>query len=104
MMLLPRHIIVVLASCLICPIVSLGQQVSWYSMYMQNFYAINPAATGLEDHLDATMGYRKQWIGFANSPQTYFISANMPLTKTFQNPANSALRISAPDKLSLIHI
>ena len=95
-----RHIIIVLALCLICPIVSLGQQVGRYSMYMQNFYAINPAAAGLEDHLDATMGYRKQWIGFANSPQTYFVSANMPLTKTFQNPANSALRISAPDKYS----
>lgn len=71
-----------------------AQQVGRYSMYMQNFYAINPAAAGLEDHLDATLGYRKQWLGFENSPQYYFVSANMPLNKEFRNPQTSRDRKS----------
>lgn len=66
-------------------------------MYMQNFYALNPAAAGLENHLDATMGYRQQWIGFAHSPQNYFVSANMPINKEYRSPATSSMRISAPD-------
>ena len=74
-----------------------AQQVGRYSMYMQNFYAINPAAAGLEDHLDATLGYRKQWLGFDNSPQNYFVSANMPLNKEFRDPRSSSLRTSDPN-------
>lgn len=74
-----------------------SQQVGRYSMYMQNFYAINPAAAGLEDHLDATIGYRKQWLGFDNAPLNYFVSANMPLNKEFLDPCSSSLRISDPD-------
>lgn len=73
-----------------------AQQVGRYSMYMQNFYAVNPAAAGLEDQLDATLGYRQQWLGFDHSPQNYFVSANMPLSKEYRSPAASSLRISDP--------
>lgn len=73
-----------------------AQQVGRYSMYMQNFYAVNPAAAGLENHLDATLGYRQQWLGFEHSPQNYFVSANMPLSKEYRTPAASSLRISDP--------
>lgn len=66
-------------------------------MYMQNFYAINPAAAGLEDHLDVTIGYRKQWLGFQNAPQNYFVSANMPLSKEARSPLPSSIRVSNPD-------
>ncbi|GAB4383573.1 MAG: type IX secretion system membrane protein PorP/SprF [Salibacteraceae bacterium] len=73
-----------------------AQQVGRYSMYMQNFYAVNPAAAGLEEHLDATIGYRQQWIGMPNAPQNYFISANMPLKKEFRSPVPGSIRISDP--------
>lgn len=79
---------------------TISQQVGRYSMYMQNFYAINPAAAGLEDHLDATLGYRKQWLGFDNSPQYYFVSANMPLNKEFRDPRSSSLRTGDPNMYS----
>lgn len=75
---------------------ALSQQVGRYSMYMQNFYALNPAAAGLEDHIDATLGYRQQWIGFEHSPQNYFVSANMPLRKELHTAASSSMRISDP--------
>lgn len=79
---------------------SFAQQVGRYSMYMQNFYAINPAAAGLEDHLDITLGYRQQWLGFENAPQNYFLSANMPLNKEYRSPAPASLRISDPNLYS----
>lgn len=78
-----------------------AQQVGRYSMYMQNFYAINPAAAGIEDHLDVTLGYRKQWLGFAHSPQTYFVSGNMPIKRQFKSPVDGSMRISAPDQYQL---
>ncbi|MEZ4722276.1 MAG: type IX secretion system membrane protein PorP/SprF [Flavobacteriales bacterium] len=86
---------------LICGVFGLSayaQQVGRYSMYMQNFYAINPAAAGLEDHLDATIGYRKQWLGIDNSPQMYFVSANMPLGRQFQSPQMGSARTSDPSQ------
>ena len=94
------HIVSVLIVMALASMNTIAQQVGRYSMYMQNFYAINPAAAGLEDHLDATIGYRRQWLGFDNAPQTYFVSANMPLTKTFDSPKNSSLRISDPNYYS----
>ena len=66
-------------------------------MYMQNFYALNPAAAGLENHLDVTLAYRQQWLGFAHAPQMYFASANMPIKREYRTPANSSMRISNPD-------
>lgn len=74
-----------------------AQQVGRYSMYMQNFYAMNPAAAGLENHLDATLAYRQQWIGFEHAPQMYFASANMPIKREYRTAATSSMRISNPD-------
>jgi len=74
-----------------------GQQVGRYSMYMQNFYALNPAAAGLENHLDVTLAYRQQWLGFAHAPQMYFASANMPIKREYRTPSSSSMRISNPD-------
>lgn len=74
-----------------------AQQVGRYSMYMQNFYALNPAAAGLENHLDVTMGYRQQWLGFEHAPQNYFASANMPLAREVRSPAPNSMRISQPE-------
>lgn len=74
-----------------------AQQVGRYSMYMQNFYAVNAAATGLEDHVDITLGFRKQWLGFDNAPQNYFASFNMPLSKERRSPAPGSIRISDPN-------
>jgi len=93
--------ILVLAAVLICGIqVAEAQQVGRNSMYMQNFYAVNPAAAGLENHLDVTLGYRKQWLGLSHSPQSYFVSANMPLKKELRSPATSSLKISTPNAYS----
>lgn len=72
-------------------------------MFMQNFYALNPAAAGLEHHLDATIGYRQQWIGFDHAPSNYFASANLPLNKEFRTPAPSSINISQPQAYDQFH-
>lgn len=75
-----------------------AQQIGRYSMYMQNFYSVNPASAGLENHLDVTTGYRQQWIGLSHAPRTFFVSANMPLSKEVRSPAPASMRISDPNQ------
>ena len=81
----------------LCSSVAQGKQVGRYSMYMQNFYAMNPAAAGLENHIDATLAFRQQWLGFEHSPQMYFASANMPIKREYRTPSSSSMRISNPN-------
>jgi len=52
----------------------LGQQSPQFSQFMQtgNFY--NPALTGINKYTDFKIGYRKQWVGIPNSPNSLFAS------------------------------
>jgi len=78
--------------------VSFAQQVGQYSLYLQNPYIINPAAAGLENEFDVSLGFRKQWVGFENSPQTYYVSANTAIIKSAASPRPSSVRISSPSE------
>lgn len=53
-----------------------SQQLAQLSQYLQNEYLINPAASGLTNHVDMNLSFRQQWVGFENAPQTYYFSAN----------------------------
>jgi type IX secretion system PorP/SprF family membrane protein len=52
-----------------------GQNNQLVGQYFQNMPAYSPALTGMNDYLDITFGYRKQWAGFAGSPQNNYLSA-----------------------------
>jgi type IX secretion system PorP/SprF family membrane protein len=52
-----------------------GQQVPQFTQYYQNMFMVNPAATGAENYLDIKSGYRQQWSGMTNAPQTFFATA-----------------------------
>ena len=56
-----------------------GQQREQYSNYIMNNFVINPAVGGSHGYWGAKMGYRKQWVGLDNGPQTYFLSFHGPL-------------------------
>jgi len=78
---------------------SYAQQAFRFSQFFQNAITFNPAVTGSEDFVDLKIGYRQQWSGLTDAPQTYFISAHAPLenkqrTYGFQN---NSLRISNPN-------
>lgn len=56
-----------------------AQQRPQYTQYIFNNYLLNPALSGMENYTDLRFGYRKQWTGIKNAPQTSFVSANFAL-------------------------
>lgn len=50
-----------------------GQQMPQYSQYVRNQYMVNPAAAGVYDYADITLGGRMQWTGFENAPKTSYL-------------------------------
>ena len=72
---------------------SKAQQRPQYTQYIFNNYLLNPALSGIENYLDLKVGYRKQWTGIENAPQTSFVAAhwNMSDEYLWKNP------LSLPD-------
>lgn len=70
-----------------------SQTVGQYTMWFQNHYLVNPAAVGNQDYIDVSMGYRKQWAGVKNSPQTIYATGHSVLNRPATHN-RSALRIS----------
>lgn len=56
-----------------------GQQKPQYTQYIFNNYLLNPAVSGIENYADVKVGYRKQWAGIDNAPQTSFVTAHWNL-------------------------
>jgi type IX secretion system PorP/SprF family membrane protein len=56
-----------------------AQQRPQYTQYVLNNYLLNPALSGIENYVDIKLGYRKQWTGIDNAPQTSFVTANWNL-------------------------
>ncbi|TCD08248.1 type IX secretion system membrane protein PorP/SprF [Pedobacter frigidisoli] len=58
---------------------SFSQQKPQYTQYIFNQYLLNPALSGIENYVDFKAGYRKQWAGINDAPQTSFVSAHWAL-------------------------
>jgi len=58
-----------------------GQQLSHYTNYKFNQFALNPALAGFRNCLDVNFAYRSQWVGFEGAPRTAFFGANAKLGK-----------------------
>lgn len=56
-----------------------SQQKPQYTQYIFNQYLLNPALSGIENYIDFKGGYRKQWSGITDAPQTSFVSAHWAL-------------------------
>ena len=71
-----------------------GQQKPQYTQYIFNNFLLNPALSGIENYTDFKAGYRKQWSGIDNAPQTTFASAHWSLSPDYlwKNP------LSMPEK------
>lgn len=76
-----------LLALVLIPSASKSQQISANSQYLQNPYIINPAASGINDGLDISSSYRKQWAGLQEAPQTYYLSGQAAINKPRQNRA-----------------
>ncbi len=60
---------------------SIGQEYKYYSQYMFNGLAINPAYAGTNDLITLTGDIREQWVGIKGAPSTQTISAHSPILK-----------------------
>jgi type IX secretion system PorP/SprF family membrane protein len=58
-----------------------AQQDPLYSQYMMNPLLINPAYSGMNTDLNASVMYRKQWAGFEGSPVTFNANAHISLAE-----------------------
>lgn len=58
---------------------SYAQQRPQYTQYIFNNYLLNPALSGIENYVDFKAGYRKQWAGINDAPQTTFAAAHWSL-------------------------
>jgi type IX secretion system PorP/SprF family membrane protein len=56
-----------------------SQQVSQYTQWSFNHFAINPAMAGLKNCVDLRAGYRLQWAGFEGAPKTALFTVNTPI-------------------------
>jgi len=61
--------------------VTFGQQQGQYSMYMVNQYLLNPGVTGTEDYADIKAGFRGQWVGLSDAPNSYYLTGHTPVGK-----------------------
>lgn len=68
-------IVLQLMLCFCC----VAQQRPQYTQYIFNNYLLNPAISGIENYADIKVGYRKQWAGIDNAPQTSFVTAHWNL-------------------------
>ncbi|MDR6193547.1 type IX secretion system membrane protein PorP/SprF [Siphonobacter sp. SORGH_AS_0500] len=71
-----------------------AQQRAQYSQYMLNAYVLNPAVSGLEDFIDAKVGYRNQWSGLEGAPKTFYATAHGALDKADRT---SSLAVRGPN-------
>jgi len=58
-----------------------AQHNTLHTQYMLNPVVLNPAYAGMEEALSCALTYRRQWMGFAGAPETYALSAHMPLRR-----------------------
>ncbi len=61
--------------------IAVAQQSGQYTNFMFNAFAINPANAGLKECFEARIGYRHQWVGFENNPQSLVASGHWRLKK-----------------------
>ena len=65
---------------LLCyPLFTEAQLHTLSDQYVFNGLAINPAYSGSEDALSATLMYRSQWVGFKGAPKTLTAAIHSPL-------------------------
>src|SRR5690554_3384388 len=56
-----------------------AQQITQYSQWSYNQFAINPALAGVKRCLDLRTAARVQWLGFEGAPMSGLVTVNAPL-------------------------
>jgi len=72
-----KYIFILIAICVVQK--STAQQDPNFTLYNFNMNIINPAFAGSTDAKQISLGYRSQWIGISNAPNTQAINYTTPL-------------------------
>ncbi len=88
-----KHLLTI--GCFFALSFSYAQQVPQFSQYLRNQYLVNPAAAGVYDFVDVTVGGRMQWLGFTDAPKSSYLYVSSPLTRTTRARYNPGIRISS---------
>ena len=77
-----------------------SQIIQQYTLWNQNHYLINPAAAGNKENIDIAVGFREQWSGVANAPQSYYATGHAVLNrpKSFQKSALYTSKTARPTR------
>jgi len=81
-----------------------SQQLPQYTQYIFNNYLLNPALSGIENYTELKAGYRQQWAGLEDAPETSYLSLHAPLGKgyKFQNASSFSGRGNHPMSRSFV--
>lgn len=72
-------------------------QVSEFTQYFTNLPSVNPAFTGIDDYLNANVGFRQGWNDFSENNYSTYFSAYGTLNKPLSQMVKSnSLRVSDP--------
>ncbi len=72
-----RSVLIIIICCTV-KLISFGQQQQMYTQFMYNKLALNPAFSGNETYLSASLLYRDQWNGFPGAPKAQVFNVNLP--------------------------
>ncbi len=70
------------------------------SQFTQSAHGINPGFSGVEDYVDLTTGYRRQWANINGTPTTYYLGVSLS-NLNFQRGEESgkSFRVSEPETI-----
>jgi type IX secretion system PorP/SprF family membrane protein len=90
------QVVLLVSGAIMCTAFQVYAQIDpLYAQYLNNPLVINPAYTGLNKELNASVSFRKQWAGFDGSPTTINFTAHSSL---FDNKMGAGL-IVVSDKI-----
>lgn len=70
-----------------------AQQRPHYTQYILNNYILNPALSGIENYTDVKLSGRRQWVGLAGAPETFYLTAHAPIGKKDYKTTASSYQI-----------
>lgn len=74
-----KKYLILLTACFFCWGNGFAQQRPQFTQYFMSPYLQNPALTGVYDYTDLRAGFRNQWTGFPDAPQSTFVSGHLKL-------------------------
>ena len=97
---------IIFLGLLFCTKASFSQNMLEFNQIQQTKELLNPAFAGAKEGINLNFGFRQQWTGFPDAPQSFFISGYSPFGNTKIGKltySRNSLRVSNPEIYSRIY-